>query len=122
MLLFKWTFLFLICYISSYIGFQKSKTYDYRVNNLKKFQSALNMLKSKIEFTHEPIKSIFDDISMTIYSSSENIFKNTIIDNNFYNNWCKSIDKSNESFNDEDKEIIKAFGKQLRKNRYKRTT
>lgn len=121
MVFLKGIFLFLICFISSYIGFQKSKIYEKRVNNLKQFQNALNMLKNKIEFTHEPIKFIFKDISKVIYSDEENLFKEVNVDNKFYNNWCESIAKSGESFSKEDKEIIKIFGKQLRKNRHKRT-
>lgn len=37
--------------------------YKYRVNDLKKISSALNILKTKIEYTYEPLPKIFSDIS-----------------------------------------------------------
>ena len=114
----KGILLILICLASSYLGIKKAKTYSDRVDNLKKFQNALNLLKSKIEFTHEPIKQIFDDISKVVYADKNNIFRDVIIDSSFYCNWCNSIENSMENFTNEDKEIMKVFGKQLRKNRY----
>lgn len=122
MILIKYLSLIFICIVSSYIGVLKARTYDLRVKNLKKFLSSLNLLKSKIEFTHEPINIIFDEISKTIYSDNENIFKITnTLDNTFYDSWKNSIENIDCNYNKEDKEIIKTLGKQLRKNRCKRT-
>lgn len=118
MIFVKYVFLFLIFITSSYIGILKSKSFENRVSELQKFKSALNMLKTKIEFTHEPIKNIFKDISEVIYENSQNIFLLTNVSENLYLSWCSSLESSNY-LKTEDKEIIKAFGKQLRKVRHK---
>ena len=60
--------------ICSYLGIIKAKTFENRVSELSKFQNALVMFKTKIEFTHEPIKNIFGEISKVIYKDEENIF------------------------------------------------
>lgn len=100
----------------SYIGIIKSKTYENRVNELNKFQNALIMFKSKIEFTHEPLKNIFEEISRVIYYDKENIFKQTIkAEENIYNSWCEAIDRNSSTLLMEDKEIIKMMGKLLGK-------
>lgn len=105
-----------ILFICSYIGIMKSKMYENRVKELNKFQNALVMFKSKIEFTHEPLKNIFKDISNIIYSNEENIFAQMInCEINIYNSWCESIDKYSNSLLEEDKEIIKMMGKLLGK-------
>ena len=119
MIFIKYCVLFGICILSSYIGVIKAKTYESRVENLKKFQSALNMLKSKIEFTHEPINIIFKDISDVIYSGENNIFKFTnSLNNQFYDSWVEAVIKVDNCFTIEDKEIIYMLGKQLRKDKY----
>ena len=52
--------IFLTC---SIIGILKSRKYVYRVNELREFKNALNIFKSKVNFTYEPIPEIFDQIS-----------------------------------------------------------
>ena len=116
MIFIKWITLFGILSISSYIGILKSKTYENRVIELNRFQNALVMFRSKIEFTHEPLKNIFEDISNIIYSNNENIFFNTIQkDSSIYESWSKSIDESKNDLLQEDKEIIRMMGKLLGK-------
>ena len=113
----KLIILVLILFVCTQIGILKAKTYDNRVIALKKFKNSLEMLKSKIEFTYEPIKDIFEEISKVIYSRKENIFVNTV---NFMNeksvndSWILAVEKES-SFTDEDKSIIKMFGKLLGK-------
>ena len=63
MLILKYLLLGIILFSSSYIGIIKAKTFENRVKELNKFQNALLMFKSKIEFTYEPIKNIFEDFS-----------------------------------------------------------
>ena len=109
--------LVLILIICTQIGILKSKTYDNRVIALKKFKNALEMLKSKIEFTYEPIKDIFEEISKIIYSEQDNVFASTIniIDEKGVNDsWNLAVENEN-NFNDEDKSTIKMFGKLLGK-------
>ena len=105
-----------IVLICSYIGILKAKTFEKRVVELNKFQNALVMFKSKIEFTYEPIKNIFEEISKIIYKNDENIFLLSIQnDKEINSSWCEAIDKINNNLNIEDKEIIKMFGKLLGK-------
>ena len=112
----KWIILLVILIISIYIGILKSRSYENRVIELNKFQNALVMFKSKIEFTYEPLKNIFEDISNVIYGDDCNIFSYTIQnDNNINESWKKAVDKINSNFSKNDKEIIKMMGKLLGK-------
>lgn len=105
--------IFIIC---SYIGYIKAKSFENRVIELNKFQNALVMFKSKIEFTYEPINSIFSDISKVIYLNEENIFLKTInCEQEIYLSWIKSINETKNNLIKEDKDIIKMFGKMLGK-------
>lgn len=117
LVLIKILMLFSIFSICTMIGIQKAKVYDSRVNELKRIKSALEVLKSKIEFTYEPIKEIFLEISKIVYSNEENVFKKTInlMDNySLQESWSISIDEENK-LNNEDKNTIKMFGKLLGK-------
>lgn len=106
-------FIIIIC---SYIGIIKAKKFETRVIELNKFQNALIMFKTKIEFTYEPIKNIFEEISKTIYLEDKNIFKLTIEGEEEINQaWNNSSDKFLDVFEKEDIDIIKMFGKLLGK-------
>ncbi len=63
MLIIKITILLLIFITSSLLGFAFASKYRYRVNELKDTKSALNMLKTKISYTYEPLPSVFSQIS-----------------------------------------------------------
>ena len=116
MLILKYLLLGIILFSSSYIGIIKAKTFENRVKELNKFQNALLMFKSKIEFTYEPIKNIFEEISKIIYQNEENIFLNSInISGSITLAWNKAVENIKSDFKDEDKEIIKMFGKLLGK-------
>ncbi len=105
-----------IAFICAYIGILKAKTYENRVIELNKFQNALVMFKSKIEFTYEPLKNIFEDISNVIYSNKNNIFLMTMKkEKSVYDAWSESIDEDINNLTKEDKEIIKMLGKLLGK-------
>ena len=115
MILIKDTCLITIIIICSYIGFLKSKTFENRVLELSKFQNALVMFESKLKFTYEPIKNIFEEISNVIYKNENNVFFYTSKEKrNIYKAWCTGIDE-NKYFNDEDKNVTKMMGKLLGK-------
>lgn len=115
MILLKNIELIAIILICSYIGFLKSKTFDNRVIELTKFQNALVMFESKLKFTYEPLKDIFEEISKVIYKNENNIFMYTSKEErNIYKAWCDSTD-SNNNLNKEDKEVVKMMGKLLGK-------
>ena len=112
----KFVNLISILMICSYIGYIKAKIFEKRVIELNQFQNALVMFKSKIEFTYEPINSIFADISKVIYLNEENIFYKTInFKEEIYSSWIKAIDETRNNLNKEDKDVIKMFGKMLGK-------
>ncbi len=104
--------------ICSYLGMIKAKTFDNRVMALKQIQNALAMFKSKIEFTYEPIKDIFEEISCVIYQDKKNIFQETVKEmatQNVSQAWYMAIDDSNHNLSLEDKETMKMLGKLLGK-------
>ena len=72
----KYFILFLILIASSMLGKFLSKKYVYRLQELEEMKNALNILKTKIKFTYEPIPEIFDEISKTSCKNISNIFKN----------------------------------------------
>lgn len=106
-------FIIIIC---SYIGIIKAKKFETRLIELNKFQNALTMFKTKIEFTYDPIKNIFEEISKIIYLEEKNIFKLVIESEDEINQaWKISTDEFHEIFNKEDIDVIKMFGKLLGK-------
>ncbi len=66
-----YTFIFLSC---SLIGILVSNKYRNRVNELKEFKNALNIFKTKIRYTYEPIPEIFEQISKNTNSNIANVF------------------------------------------------
>ena len=68
----KYIILFFILLSSTLIGRFMAKKYVYRLEELEEMKNALNILKSKIKFTYEPIPEIFNEISK---DSSKNISK-----------------------------------------------
>lgn len=108
-----YSFIFLTC---SLIGVLKSQKYMYRVSELQEFKNALNMFKTKIKFTYEPIPEIFNQISTTITPSIGGIFKIASYNMKFSaagEAWNKAIDTDILNINLEDKKILKDLGKLL---------
>ncbi len=108
-----YSFIFLT---SSGIGLLVSKKYEERVNELKEFKNGLNMFKSKIKFTYEPIPEIFAQISNSMNSKPGKIFK--LASNNMKlltagDAWNMAIDTDILCINEEDKNILKNLSKLL---------
>lgn len=106
--------IFLICF---YIGYYKAKLCEERVKELQRFLNGITMFKNKLEFTYEPINNIFLDISKVIYENKENIFievKKDINKKDINILWIEETNKI-KNIGNEDKEIIKMFGKLLGK-------
>lgn len=113
----KISILTIILGICTRLGILKAKTYDNRVIELKRIKNALEVLKSKIEFTYEPIKDIFVEISKIVYANEQNIFSQTLINmeqNDITQSWNMAVEK-NSNLEKEDKSTIKMFGKLLGK-------
>ncbi len=95
----------------------KAKVYNNRVMELKKVKNSLEVLKSKIEFTYEPIQDIFQEISNIVYANQANIFQETVENIGKFGvteSWTRAVEK-NADLNEEDKSTIKMFGKLLGK-------
>lgn len=105
--------IFLTC---SFIGILKSQKYIYRVDELKEFKNALNMFKTKIKFTYEPIPDIFEQIASNINPEIGSIFKIASYNMKYCpagDAWNKAIDTELLNINIEDKNILKDLSKLL---------
>lgn len=105
--------IFLTC---SGIGILKSQKYVYRVNELKEFKNALNMFKTKIKFTYEPIPEIFNQIAGSINPNIGSIFRIASYNMQFCtagDAWSKAIDTDLLNISYEDKNILKDLSKLL---------
>ena len=110
---------------SCFIGILISKKYANRVMELREFKNALNMLKTKIKFTYEPLPEIFNQIAKAMPQNISSFFQNSsrqMKTLSVKEAWDSSIDNANLNINKEDINVIKELGKMLRKNRCRRTS
>ena len=108
-----YSFIFLT---SSGIGMLISKRYEERVNELKEFKNALNMFKTKVKSTYEPIPEIFEEISKSLDSKPGKIFKLASINMKLVTAgeaWNMAVDTELLNINEEDKSILKNLSKLL---------
>lgn len=101
---------------SSSIGILISKKYEERVKELKEFKNALNMFKTKIKFTYEPIPEIFEQISKQIQTNTGRIFKLASCNMEVVTAgeaWNMAVDTNMLSINEEDRNILKNLSKLL---------
>ena len=124
MLFIKYLMLFIIFLSSTLIGKYIANKYIYRLKELEEMKNALNIFKSKIKFTYDPIPEIFGDISINTESNISNLFMKAI--EKMKNEtaavaWEKATDEFSGNLNKEDKQVIKTLSKLLRNNRYKWT-
>ena len=113
MQLIKYFILFLILVSSTLIGKFLSKKYVYRLDELEDIKNALNILKTKIKFTYEPIPEIFEEISENVNKNVGNIFtlaKEKMKDETASEAWELAVEKTECNLNKEDKKIIKTLG------------
>ena len=100
----------------SAIGILISKKYEERVRELKEFKNALNMFKTKIKFTYEPIPEIFEQISKQIQTNTGKIFKLASCNMEVLTAgeaWNMAVETNILSINEEDKSILKNLSKLL---------
>lgn len=112
MIFIKYTSILLVFLTSSLIGILYSKKYTNRVNDLQEIKRALNMFKTKIKFTYEPIPDAFKEIAISINENIAKILKKAsqyMKEDTVQNAWEKSIqeEKNNTSLTEEDIQIIK---------------
>lgn len=116
MVIFKCLLLIAIFILSAGIGLLISKMYENRVNELKEFKNILNIIKTKIKFTYEPLGEIFKEISKDNSTRIERIFgkMSTQLQYCPVNDvWTSCIQEADISINQEDKNILKKMGKLL---------
>lgn len=112
----KYLILFLILIISTLIGRTMAKKYVYRVEELEEIKVALNILKTKIKFTYEPIPEIFTEIAQNTTKNIKNIFVNAkekMKESTAETAWQESVDEAIANLNNEDKRAIKTLAKLL---------
>lgn len=120
----KYFMLFFVFILSVLIGRYIAQKYRYRLEELEEIKNALNIFKSKIKFTYEPIPEIFREISKNINCNISKLFKQAT--KNMQNEtasiaWEKAVDDCSGNLNNEDKQAIKTLSKLLRYNRCRRT-
>ena len=112
----KYILLFAIFLLSTAIGMSIAKTYENRVNELKEFKNILNVIKTKIKFTYEPLEEIFKQIAKDNETSIEQIFgqmATQITYSSAKDTWENCIQGADISLKQEDKYILKKLGKLL---------
>ena len=116
----KYSMLFLILVSSSLIGKFLSKIYVYRLQELEEIKNCLNIFKSKIKFTYEPIPEIFKQISENTNKNVSKLFSNAVEKMQTDSAGVafeKSVDEYSGNLNIEDKQAVKSLSKLLRNNR-----
>ena len=116
MQLIKYFILFLILILATMIGRFLSKKYVYRLEELEDIKNALNILKSKIKFTYEPIPEIFEEISKTSGKNVSKLFKtakNKMNDLTANEAWEEAVEESQNNLKKEDKDVLKTLSKLL---------
>ena len=112
----KYIILFFILLSSTLIGRFMAKKYVYRLEELEEMKNALNILKSKIKFTYEPIPEIFNEISKETSKNISKIFeqaKEKMKEETANISWEQSIEESKGNLKKEDKQILKTMSKLL---------
>lgn len=120
----KYCMLFFVFISSMSIGRYISKQYVYRLKELEEIKNALNIFKSKIKFTYEPIPVIFEEISKNTNQNVSRLFMNAkekMMNSEASISWEQAVDETICSLNEEDKQKLKTLSKLLRSNRYRWT-
>ena len=112
----KYILLIVIFGLSTAIGMTISKSYENRVVELKEFKNILNVMKTKIKFTYEPLSEIFNQIANKNETNIEMIFGQMSNQITYFQTrevWENCIQEADISINQEDKDILKKLGKLL---------
>lgn len=110
-----YSFIFLSC---SLIGILISKKYVNRVNELREFKNALNIFKTKIKYTYEPLPKIFAEISENIDSNISTVFKIASDKMNICaagEAWDLALKMDELNIDEEDRNVLRNLGKLLGK-------
>ena len=110
-------FMLLFVFIgSSYIGRCIAKKYSYRLEELEEIKNILNIFKSKIRFTYEPIPEIFREMASNAKENIGQIFEEARKNmQNFSAGeaWENAVQTSETNLTDEDKHVLLMLSKML---------
>jgi stage III sporulation protein AB len=112
----KFILLIIIFSLSTIIGLTIAKMYENRVKELQEFKSVLNIMKTKIKFTYEPLEEIFKEIAQDGVTKVERIFKKMQAQIQYKQAeeaWTSCIQEADISIKQEDKDILKKLGRLL---------
>ena len=112
----KYILLAVIFGLSTAIGLTISKIYENRVIEIKEFKNILNIIKTKIKFTYQPLAEIFKEIANKNETNVERIFGQMANQITYFQTrevWENCIQNADISINQEDKDILKKLGKLL---------
>ena len=112
----KYSMLQLVFISSTLIGKYIAQHYYYRLKELEDIKTALNILKSKIKFTYEPLPEIFNEIAQNINKNIAQLFENSTkkMENKTATEaWNESIEEYKGNLTEEDKQVIKTLSKML---------
>ena len=112
----KYILLITIFSLSAGIGQKKKKMYENRVLELKEFKNILNIIKTKIKFTYEPLAEIFKQISKDGKTEIEKIFGKMASQLEYIQVrevWENCIQEADISIKQTDKNVIKKLGNLL---------
>ena len=112
-------FILILIFLSSLqAGKIISKKYFGRVAELKDMKNALNMFLTKIRFTYESVPESFREIGNSIDGNVGKMFRissELMKYKSAGDAWEETIDKSQTNLKEEDKDILKNFGRLLGK-------
>ena len=112
----KYILLLIIFGLSTSIGMAIARAYGNRVDELKEFKNILNIMKTKIKFTYEPLGEIFRQIAKDNDTEIEKIFGQMANQLSYYQVkevWENCIQDADISIKQEDKDVLKKLGKLL---------
>ncbi len=119
MLIFKILLSILIVFCATQVGIEIARKYVLREKELYEFKNAFKIMETKIRYTYEPLKEIFEYISQTIENKNiSNFFKivsEKIESISAKRAWEEALEAVNLNLNKEDIIVIKSFGKLLGK-------
>ena len=123
MVIIKTIILILILLTSSMIGITIASKYKKRENELNDIKQALNMFKTKIKYTYEPIPDIFSEMSGNFKANVSNLFRKSTENMKSMSAgeaWTDAVDTTFLNITTEDKNVLKSLSKMLRQNRCRR--
>ena len=112
----KYFMLLLVLITSSLIGRFIAKKYSYRLEELEEIKNILNVFKSKIRFTYEPIPEIFREIASNAQENIGQIFEKAgknMQDFSAGEAWEKAVQTSETNLTNEDLHVLLMLSKML---------